>query len=205
MPNHETGKLIALEGIEGSGKTTMIQFVRAFLEAAGHRVITTREPGGTAVGDRIRDILLSKDMTPETETLLMFAARTEHIAAVIRPALAEGYTVITDRFVDSSYAYQGGGRGLGADRIAVLEEWACADVFPDLVLLFDLPVETALARARSRGALDRFESEDREFLERVRSAYLESSLDQLHAIDADRPVEAVRLDVEGVLADWLAG
>jgi dTMP kinase len=200
-----TGKLIALEGIEGSGKTTMIPFVRAFLEAAGHRVITTREPGGTAVGDRIRDILLSKDMTPETETLLMFAARAEHIAAVIRPALAEGYTVVTDRFVDSSYAYQGGGRGLGADRIAVLEEWACADVFPDLVLLFDLPVETALARARSRGALDRFESEDRAFLERVRSAYLKSSLDQLHAIDADRPVEAVRLDVEGVLADWLAG
>jgi dTMP kinase len=201
-----TGKLISLEGIEGAGKSTMLPFIRAFLEAAGHRVIVTREPGGTALGDRIRDLLLSKDMTPETETLLMFAARAEHIATVIRPALDDGYTVITDRFTDSSYTYQGGGRGVSKKFIASLEYWVCDGLAPDLTLLFDLPVEVGHARVWGRGVLDRFESEGKAFMQRVRNSYLNRSYwphDRVRLIDADQPFAAVRLDVEGILVDWL--
>jgi len=201
-----TGKLISLEGIEGSGKTTMLPFIRSFLESAGHRIIATREPGGTALGERVRDILLSKDMTAETETLLMFAARSEHVATVIRPALAEGYTVICDRFTDSSYAYQFGGRGVSENFVAILEKWACGGLNPDLTLLFDLPAEVGYARIHGRRPLDRFESEGLVFMRRVREAYLERIYcppHRIRVVNADQPFPAVRLDVEGVLSDWM--
>jgi len=200
------GKLISLEGVEGSGKTTMLPFISAFLETAGYRVLITREPGGTVLGDRIRDLLLSKDMTPETETLLMFAARSEHVATVIRPALAEGYTVICDRFTDSSYAYQFGGRGVSENFVAILEKWICGGLTPDLTLLFDVPVEVGHARVWGRGVLDRFESEGLVFMRRVREAYLERIYCppyRVRVVNADQPFAAVRLDVEGILADWI--
>ena len=148
------GKFITVEGGEGAGKTTQLAFMREYLEQTGRPVVLTREPGGTALGEEIRALLLGHrhdGMALTTETLLMFAARAEHLERVIRPALAAGRWVLCDRFTDATYAYQGGGRGLSLERIAILENWVQGDLRPDLTLLFDLPVAAGLARAGRRG------------------------------------------------------
>lgn len=203
------GCFITVEGSEGAGKTTQLAFMRAYLEQAGCRVTLTREPGGTPLGEEIRALLLGHrhdGMALTTETLLMFAARAEHLERVIRPALAAGHWVLCDRFTDATYAYQGGGRGLPAQRIAILEEWAQGALRPDLTLVFDLPVEMGLERVGQRGAADRFEREEKAFFERIRAVYLDRARrhpDRYRIVNADRPVEAVRAEVETILAGWL--
>lgn len=205
-----TGRLIVVDGTEGGGKTTQLAFIRAYLERLGHTVVTTREPGGTALGEEIRTLLLSHrhhGMALATETLLMFAARAEHLAQVIRPALAAGQWVLCDRFTDATYAYQGGGRCLAAARIAALEAWVQEDLQPDLTLLFDLPVEVGLARAGRRSAADRFEQEEYAFFERVRAAYLQRARQwplRYRIVQADRPLEVVQAELAALLANWLA-
>ena len=200
------GYFITLEGGEGAGKSTALPFVRDWLAQAGHEVVVTREPGGTELGERVRDLLLHRrelHMSTETETLLMFAARAEHLVQVIRPALAAGKTVLCDRFTDATYAYQGGGRGLPAARIAELEAWVQGALRPDLTLLLDVPVEMGLVRANQRSAPDRFEREQREFFERMRAAYLERARHEpqrVHVIDAARDLAAVQTQLQAVLA-----
>ena len=204
-----SGRFVTVDGGEGAGKTTQMGFMREYLERRGCRVVVTREPGGTSLGEEIRALLLGyRDggMTLTAETLLMFAARAEHLERVIRPALAAGYWVLCDRFTDATYAYQGGGRGLSLKRIAVLEEWVQGALRPDLTLLLDLPVVTGLARAGKRGVADRFEREDVDFFERVRAIYLERAArepDRYRIVDASQSVEAVRAEVETMLAKWL--
>ena len=204
-----SGCFITVEGGEGAGKTTQLAFMRAYLEQAGCRVTLTREPGGTPLGEEIRALLLGHrhdGMALTTETLLMFAARAEHLERVIRPALAAGHWVLCDRFTDATYAYQGGGRGLPAQRIAILEDWAQGALRPDLTLVFDLPVEMGLERVGRRGAADRFEREEKAFFERIRAVYLDRARrhpDRYRIVNADRPVEAVRAEVETILAGWL--
>jgi dTMP kinase len=170
-----TGLFITLEGPEGAGKSTNREYLAERLRAHGIDVVLTREPGGTPLAERIRELLLApsdESMNADTELLLVFAARAQHLAEVIRPALARGAVVLCDRFTDATYAYQGGGRGLSQERIAALEDFVQGDLRPDLTLVFDLPVEVGLARATARGRLDRFEQEGRTFFDAVRSTYL---------------------------------
>ncbi len=203
------GCFITVEGGEGAGKTTQIAFMREYLERAGRRVTLTREPGGTLLGEEIRALLLGHrhdGMALTTETLLMFAARAEHLERVIRPALAAGDWVLCDRFTDATYAYQGGGRGLPPERIAILEDWTQGELRPDLTLVFDLPIEVGLERAGRRGAADRFEREKPAFFERIRAVYRDQARrnpDRYRIVDADRPVETVRAEVEAIFAAWL--
>lgn len=201
-----TGRFITLEGIEGVGKTTQVPVVAAALRARGLDVLETREPGGTALGEGIRALLLDKSlpaMHALSELLLVFAARAEHVETVIRPALTAGRWVVCDRFTDATYAYQGGGRGLPQAAIATLETLVQAGLQPDLTLLFDAPVETALARAKSRGDGDRFEAERAEFFTRVRAAYLERarrSPDRYTVVDASRDAATVSAELRRLLA-----
>lgn len=203
------GKLVTLEGVEGAGKSSQIGFVRDCLAAAGRTVLVTREPGGTPVGEAIREVLLAEHgepMPPMTELLLMFAARAAHCRQLIGPALARGEWVLCDRFTDASYAYQGAARGLGAAAVADLEALALDGLRPDRVLLFDLPVEEGLARARSRGHGNRFDGETVAFHQRVRAAYLERAAAEparYRVIDAAQPVAAVREQLRAALEDWL--
>ncbi|OGI50179.1 MAG: dTMP kinase [Candidatus Muproteobacteria bacterium RIFCSPHIGHO2_12_FULL_60_33] len=205
------GLFITLEGGEGAGKSTNLVFVRQWLQREGHEVVVTREPGGTELGERVRDILLhSKQLhiAPESEMLLMFAARSEHIAKVIRPALAAGKVVLCDRFTDATYAYQGGGRGLPSERIVAIENWVQGDLRPDLTLLFDIPVEAGRERAGQRGEPDRFEREDNEFFLRVRQAYLNRAAREparMRVIDASRSLEQVERQVTAVLEEVVRG
>lgn len=197
---------ITLEGGEGAGKSTQLATIKSWLELRGHDVLITREPGGTALGERVREILLDQagEMAPETETLLMFAARAEHVQRVIRPALASGKTVLCDRFTDATYAYQGGGRGLEPQRIAVLEQWVQGELRPDLTILLDLPVGVGLARAAKRGAPDRFEREQQAFFERVRAAYLAAAArepQRIRVLDASRTEAEVSAAVETLLGE----
>ena len=199
------GKFITLEGIEGAGKTTQLNLARACLEAMGKRVFITREPGGTPLGEDIRTLLLTQRpqvMVKDTELMLVFAARAEHIHQVIRPALEAGCWVLSDRFTDATYAYQGGGRGIPAARIATLEDWVQGDLRPDLIFVFDLPVEQGLERIRQRGQTDRFENEQLIFFERVRQVYLERAASNPHRyciIDATRSPSAVCAEVQRTL------
>jgi dTMP kinase len=202
------GRFITLEGVEGAGKTTQLPVVRELVEAAGHEVNITREPGGTPLGEAIRALVLqhrTEVMGAEAELLLMFAARAEHLKAVIHPALAAGKWVICDRFTDATYAYQGGGRGVPLERIAALEQWVQGAFRPDLTLAFDVPVAIGLERARGRAresAPDRFESEQQAFFERVRTAYLKlarSDPRRYRVIDAMQPLEAVTTEVQRVI------
>ncbi len=201
------GWFITLEGGEGAGKSSLLPGLAAWLAARGHEVVSTREPGGTPAGERLREILLHTAdlaLSADTETLLMFAARGEHLEKVIRPALAAGKTVLCDRFTDATYAYQGGGRGLSEARIAVLEQWVQGDLRPDLTLLLDVPVAQGLARKRRTAPADRFERETEAFFERVRQAYLERARREprrIRVIDASRPAEEVRRHAESVLAE----
>ena len=201
------GRFITLEGSEGAGKTTQMQFLRDQLQAAGHRVVCTREPGGSALGETLRGLLLGQAMAVDTELLLMFAARAEHLAQVIRPALNHGQWVLCDRFTDATYAYQGGGRGIDWQRIAQLEQWVQGELRPDLTILFDLPVEIGLARAGKRGAADRFEQETVDFFQRVRSAYLQQAKaypQRFRCIDATQSLAQVQAQLCSVLREVLA-
>jgi len=168
----EGGRFITFEGIDGAGKSTQIDVVAATLRSRGLPLVLTREPGGTSLGEALRELILNQSMTADTETLLLFAARAEHLARVIRPALSAGQWVLCDRFTDATYAYQAGGRGVPEERIAALEHWVHADLQPDLTLLFDVAPEIAAERlARSRAA-DRFEAEEVGFFRAVRREYL---------------------------------
>lgn len=188
------GKFITFEGIDGAGKSSHVSWFADWLRSQGKTVRVTREPGGTALGERLREILLSEPMHLETETLLMFAARREHLAQVIEPALSGGEWVVCDRFTDATHAYQGGGRGLDRNKIQVLEHWVQESVQPDLTLLFDLPFEIARERiALTTRELDRFEQEKAEFHQRVRQAYLERA--------AQYPARIRVIDARGSLVD----
>lgn len=199
------GKFITIEGIEGAGKTTQLAFMRTFLENQGRSVVLTREPGGTPLGEELRNLILSpreSTMAVDTELLLLFAARAEHLQQVIRPALARGAWVLCDRFTDATYAYQGGGRGVPAARIAALEEWVQGGLQPDLTLLFDLPLTTGLARAKQRTSTDRFECEDEIFFERVRQSYRQRAADnptRYRIVDASRSMEQVQTELGRLL------
>lgn len=203
------GLFITLEGGEGAGKSTNLAFIKQWLQYQGREVVVTREPGGTEAGERVRDILLHAQqllITPETEMLLMFAARCEHLAKVIRPALAAGKVVLCDRFTDATYAYQGGGRGLSPDRIAAIENWVQGDLRPDLTLLFDLPVEAGRERAGRRSQPDRFEREDNGFFVRVRETYLARARAEpvrVRLIDASQPLEQVEKQITRLLGEAL--
>jgi dTMP kinase len=166
------GKFITLEGVDGAGKTTFLPWIEQRLRAKGVDVVATREPGGTRLGEKLRQLLLSEPMFARTEALLMFAAREQHVAEVIEPALAAGRWVLCDRFTDATFAYQGAGRGVADAELEVLERWVQRGLQPDLTVLFDLPVEIARARSSASRAPDRFESERSEFLARVREGYL---------------------------------
>jgi len=206
-----SGKLITLEGVEGAGKSTVLATVRELLAAGGHNVIVTREPGGTPTGEAVRAVLLdpaNKILCAEAELLLMFAARAQLVREVIQPALAEGRWVLSDRFTDASYAYQGGGRGQPENRIADLEHWAAAGVTPDLTLLLDLAVADGMKRANGRGAADRIEMENVEFFERVRASYRARANAQparFRVIDASQSLENVLAQVRRVVAEFLDG
>lgn len=201
----QTGRFITLEGVDGAGKSTHVDWLVDRLRQRGRSVVQTREPGGTPLGEKLRELLLREAMHLETEALLMFAARREHLAAVIRPALARGDWVVCDRFTDASFAYQGGGRGLSVDRLVVLEDWVQQGLQPDLTLLFDLPIDLAMLRMHGAARqLDRFEQEQRDFHERVRAAYLQRAASQpqrFRVLDGRQSVETLRATLAQVLAD----
>lgn len=194
------GKFITFEGIDGAGKSSHIAGACEFLSGRGCTVVNTREPGGTPLGEKLRELLLNEPMHLETEALLMFAARREHLAAVIEPALARGDWIVCDRFTDATYAYQGGGRGLDRHKFADLEHWVHGHLQPDLTLLFDLPFSVARERiALQTRELDRFEQERADFHERVRLAYLERAAaapQRIKIINADRPLAEIKKSVE---------
>jgi dTMP kinase len=209
LKNHNDGCFITIEGSEGGGKSTNRVFVRELLKEQGINVIETREPGGTELGEAIRELLLGHrhdGMADDTELLLMFAARNEHIARVIRPALAAGDWVLCDRFTDASYAYQGGGRGIDPARIAVLEQWVQQGLQPDLTLLLDIPVAEGLERTRSRAAgPDRFEQQQLAFFDRVRQCYLDRAhaAERFRIIDASQSLEQVQQQIKATLNTFL--
>ena len=204
-----TGLFITLEGPEGAGKSTNREYLAERLREQGIDVLLTREPGGTPLAERIRELLLDpsdEPMAADTELLLVFAARAQHLQQVIRPALAKGSVVLCDRFTDATYAYQGGGRGLSIERIAQLEQFVQGELRPDLTLIFDLPVEIGLARAAARGRLDRFEQEGRGFFEAVRQAYLqraEQAPQRYRVLDAGQTLAQVQADINALLPSLL--
>ena len=200
---------ITLEGIEGAGKSTVIDFIENFITNSGYDVVKTREPGGTAIGEQVREILLNKNndkLTDDTELLLIFAARAQHLSEIILPNLTSNKIVLCDRFIDASYAYQGGGRGIEYSKINLLEKWVMPDLKPDLTLLFDLDVNIALERIKKRSDVDRFESEDLYFFEKVRESYLERAESEpvrFQIIDSALPLKNVEEQVRNVLKEIL--
>ncbi len=204
------GKLITIEGGEGVGKTTCLRYLAAEIQRQGMDLWQTREPGGTALGEALRYIVLRHEyagMTEKAELLLMFAARAEHIHRKILPALQAGQWVLCDRFIDATYAYQGGGRGLPQDRIQWLENWVQAGLTPDLTLLMDMPVKQGLKRARQRSVPDRVESESISFFEQVRQAYLARAAqepERIKVIDASCELDDVEAQVMVVLGEFFA-
>lgn len=201
------GCFITLEGLDGAGKSTHVLWLVEQLQLRGLKVVATREPGGTALGEQLRQLVLTQPMHLKTETLLMFAGRCEHIETVIKPALAAGQWVVCDRFTDATYAYQGGGRELGKDPIGVLEQWVHADLQPDRTWLFDVPLAVARERLASTRELDRFEQEGAAFFERTRAAYHERA--QLHParmriIDSTQSIASIRQSLEGQIDDLVA-
>ena len=204
-----SGLFITLEGPEGAGKSTNREYLAERLRERGIEVVLSREPGGTPLAERIRELLLAPSdeaMDSDTELLLVFAARAQHLAQVIRPALARDAVVLCDRFTDATYAYQGGGRGLGAARIAELERFVQGELRPDLTLVFDLPVEVGLSRAAARGRLDRFEQEERGFFEAVRRTYLQRAAavpTRYRVLDAAQSLDAVQRAIDGLLPEIL--
>jgi len=199
------GKFITIEGGEGVGKSTNIEFVRASLSAQGIECLVTREPGGTPLAEEIREVLIKnrdEKVVSETELLLMFAARAQHLNQLILPALAQGKWVISDRFTDATYAYQSGGRGVPAEKVALLETFVQGDLRPDLTLLLDAPIDVGMSRARSRGKLDRFEEEQSSFFNRVRDNYLSRAAEQpqrFKIINAAQDLPSVQQDILALL------
>ena len=204
-----TGLFITLEGPEGAGKSTNREFIAEHLRQSGIDVLLTREPGGTPLAERIRELLLApsdEPMASDTELLLVFAARAQHLDQVIRPALARGAVVLCDRFTDATYAYQGGGRGIDPQRIAALETWVQGELRPDLVIVFDVPVELGMARARARSELDRFEREQQDFFEAVRASYLQRAAadpQRYRVIDASGDLASVRQAMQPLIDEVL--
>jgi len=200
---------LTLEGIEGVGKSTAMNFIKAYLTDAKKNFIVTREPGGTPIAEQIRQLLLtpSKEIIiPETELLLMFACRVQHIHSVILPALKAGQWVLSDRFVDASYAYQGGGRKIDFKYIEMLEHWLIQAIQPDVTLLLDAPPEIGLMRAKNRGVHDRIEQEKIDFFERARAAYLERARREpkrFHIIDATLPIKTIELQLKKILNQYM--
>lgn len=205
--SQQCGRFITIEGTEGVGKSTNIEFIRQWLESRGIELIQTREPGGTPFAEDVRHLLLAvrDELVDETaELLLMFAARSQHLNTLIKPALARGAWVLCDRFTDSTYAYQGGGRGVDVEKIAALETFVQGALRPDMTFVLDIDVSVGLERASKRAALDRFESEKVEFFERVRSVFLaraEQAPERYRVIDAGQPLSGVQSDIEQVLGE----
>jgi dTMP kinase len=203
MQTHTRGKFITLEGMDGAGKSTHIPNILALLGSRGIEVVSTREPGGTVLGEQLRALLLHQVMHPETETLLMFAARREHIANVIEPALARGAYVLSDRFTDATFAYQCGAKGVSSTKIAQLETWVQADLQPDLTILFDVPVDVSLQRLSNAREPDKFEREGAVFFEKLRQAYLSRATDnpnRFRVINANQALDSVRKIVEDIIS-----
>jgi len=203
------GLFITLEGIEGAGKSTVVDFIEDFLTKKGHDVIKTREPGGTVIGEQIREILLKNEnytLTYDTELLLVFSARAQHIQEVILPALSSGKIILCDRFTDASYAYQGGGRGIDASRINLLEKWVQGDLRPNLTLLFDLDVSIGMQRTKKRSDADRFEREEINFFEKIRNTYLERAKNEpqrFRIINSASSLKNVKEQIVTILKDFL--
>lgn len=198
-----TAKFITLEGMDGAGKSTHIPSIIEMLKARGREVVSTREPGGTPLGERLRELLLHEPMHAETETLLMFAARREHIANVIAPALERGAYVLSDRFTDATFAYQSGAKGVSANKVEVLEQWVQEDLQPDITLLFDVPVEVSIARLAGARSPDKFERESADFFTRIRNAYLERACknpQRFRVIDGSKSLEEVAKAVKDIIA-----
>ena len=199
------GRFITVEGTEGVGKSTNMAFIEEWLIKAGKELVITREPGGTVLGEKLRAVLLDakeQSICDDTELLLMFAARSQHLHEVIQPALALGKWVLCDRFTDATYAYQGGGRGIDMSRIAQLEQWVQGDLRPDLTLILDLPVDVGLERAGKRSAPDRFELEKHDFFNKVRDAYLARASKhpcRYQVIDASPSINEVQQSIQAVL------
>ena len=196
------GLFITLEGMDGAGKSTHIPTILQLLAAGGREVVSTREPGGTPLGEELRELLLHREMHVETESLLMFAARAEHLQQVILPALQRGAVVVSDRFTDASYAYQCGARGLPLHKMQQLEQWVQGELQPDVTLLFDVPVEVSLQRLASARTPDKFEAQGAEFFARLRSQYLSRAAEyphRFHVIDAHRPLDEVKKKVEEII------
>ena len=203
------GLFITLEGIEGAGKSTAVDFIEDFLTKEGHDVIKTREPGGTVIGEQIREILLKNEnytLTYDTELLLVFSARAQHIQEVILPALSSGKIILCDRFTDASYAYQGGGRSIEASRINLLEKWVQGDLRPNLTLLFDLDVSIGMQRTKKRSDADRFEREEINFFEKIRNTYLERAKNEpqrFRIINSASSLESVKEQIITILKGFL--
>ena len=196
------GKFITLEGMDGAGKSTHIPTIVAALQARGLEVLSTREPGGTKLGEALRELLLHQPMHTETETLLMFAARREHIAQVIAPALARGAYVLSDRFTDASFAYQCGGRRVDVNKVKVLEQWVHGDLQPDLTLLFDVPVEVSIQRLAGARSPDKFERENHDFFSRIRAAYLQRAQEfprRFRVIDGNQDILKIKKLLEDII------
>jgi dTMP kinase len=199
----KTAKFITLEGMDGAGKSTHIPTIIATLQSRGHEVVSTREPGGTVLGERLRELLLHENMHAETETLLMFAARREHIATVIAPALDRGAYVLSDRFTDATFAYQSGAKGVSAAKVELLEQWVQGDLQPDLTLLFDVPVEISMQRLAAARSPDKFEREDAAFFTRIRQAYLQRAQQnpaRFRIIDGSKSLDKVKAAVEEIIS-----
>ena len=198
------GKFITFEGIDGAGKSTHIDTISAYLREQGKTVITTREPGGTPLGERLRELLLHEPMHLETEALLMFASRREHIDKLIAPALVRGDWVISDRFTDASFAYQGGGRQLSFSKLEILEHWVHADFQPHLTLLFDVPLEVARERLDKTRSLDKFEREKQDFFDKVRKAYLQRAAqfpERIRVVDSTQSLDKVSAQLKQLIAE----
>lgn len=199
------GKFITFEGIEGAGKSTAIELVQQYLQQQGVQIVVTREPGGTKVSEVIRDVVLNRhdlDIVADTELLLFFAARAQHIGQIIKPALQAGKIVLCDRFTDASFAYQCGGRGISEERIAVLEQWVQQGLQPDLTILMDLPVEVGMRRAKKRSKLDRIEVEQHNFFEKVRAYYLKRAKnypERFRIIDAQVPISDIEIELQNII------
>ncbi|MDA8869273.1 dTMP kinase [Methylophilaceae bacterium] len=193
------GKFITLEGVDGAGKTTHLEFIKKYLSDLDINFIMTREPGGTLIGEQLREILLNDEMTSETETLLMFAARNEHIEKVIRPNLKEGNVVISDRFTDATYAYQAGGKGVKEKKIDILKEWVQGRLQPDLTFLFDLSVEVSIERLNKTRELDKFEREEKSFHENIRQKYLllaKASPERFCILNSEESIEEIQNQIK---------
>ena len=206
MTQHR-GKFITFEGIDGAGKSTHIAFVGDYLKARGVDLVSSREPGGTPLGEKLRDLVLHEKMHLETEALLMFASRREHIAQVIEPALHRGAWAISDRFTDASFAYQGGGRGMDLAKLEALEQWVHPHLQPDLTLLFDVPLEVARARLDATRSLDKFEQEKADFFAATRNEYLRRATQfpaRFRVIDSTQAIPDIQLRIGAILDQLLA-